>query len=353
MPTYVGRAVAAGMLFAALAFLPLCARAQVSGLHPDVQLVTDEADAALEILRARAAHSPPPADAWTRLFSSAGYTHLKERETAMRRAFTDSTFAAFLESDTLLARYPALARSVAALEHAELSRAAARALAYLPAGTSLRARMYLEIKPFTNTFVFTGRDSIPSIFLYVDTKETPAQLENTLAHELHHIGLNAACPDHESQRGTPAQQMLARFLGGFGEGQAMLAAAGSPDVHPHSTDDDSIRARWDRDVANAPADMAALSRFFTAVLDGRIASPDSVRSQAMTYYGIQGPWYTVGWLMASTVERERGRAALVRSLCTPARFMALYNEAALTARRRGVHLPLWDPALLRRLARLE
>ena len=39
---------------------------------------------------------------------------------------------------------------------------AAKALAYLPAGTPLHARLYLEIKPLMNSFVFTGRDS-PSL----------------------------------------------------------------------------------------------------------------------------------------------------------------------------------------------
>ncbi len=318
----------------------------------DVRLQSDEADAALAIIRERATGATPVDSDWRRLFSSRGYAHLSEREASMHRAFTDSSFARFVTSDTLVRRYEALARTLPALERIDVSAAAARAKAYLPAGTPLRAVLYLEIKPVTNSFVFTGRDSVPSIFLYVRTEDTPAQVENTMAHELHHIGLNAACPDRPYAHASPAQVMLLRFLGAYGEGQAMLAAAGGPDVHPHATDPDSIKRRWDADVARAAPDIATQSAFFTSVIDGRITSPDSVRQIASSYFGVQGPWYTVGWLMASTIERELGRPALVATLCDPTKFIARYNEAARRAKARGLVLPLWDPALLSRLEQL-
>jgi hypothetical protein len=61
----------------------------------DVRLEPDEVDAALAILDKHARHQlPTPAD-WRRLFESSGYQHLRERESSMRRAFTDSTFSAF------------------------------------------------------------------------------------------------------------------------------------------------------------------------------------------------------------------------------------------------------------------
>jgi hypothetical protein len=319
----------------------------------DVFLEPDEADAAMAILDARLRGTEPTAAEWERLFASAGYRHLEERETSMGRAFSDSAFRSFLMSDTLLQRAGTLRQALPRFEHIDVSAAARQALAYLPAGTPIRARLYLEIKPVTNSFVFTGRDSTPSIFLYVQPTESPAQLRNTLTHELHHIGLNAACPAPSFPHATPAQAMLLRFLSAFGEGQAMLAAAGSPSVHPHAADTDTIRARWDRDVARAPADIDELSRFFTSVLDGRITSADSVRERAMTYFGVQGPWYTVGWLMASTIEREFGRAPLVRALCEPTRFIALYNAAAASANARGRTLPIWNPGLVTKLQALR
>jgi len=315
----------------------------------DVRLDAGEADAALTILDKRASGAAITATDWDRLFATQGYRRLKEREEAMGRAFTDSAFREFLLSDTLLSRVPLLDRALPLLERLDVSGAAGRAQRYLPAGTPLRARLYLEIKPVTNSFVHTGSDSTPSIFLYVNPRQSAAQLENTVAHELHHIGVNGACRDQAPSHVAPGPAMLLRFLGAFAEGQAMLAAAGGPNVHPHAADDDTIKARWDRDVASAPAHIAELSRFFTAVLDGRISSADSVQRQAMTYFGVQGPWYTVGWLMASTIERELGHDALMRVLCEPTQFLLLYNAAARQENARGASRPLWDPGLLGRL----
>jgi hypothetical protein len=254
-------------------------------------------------------------------------------------------------SDTLLQRATLLDAALPPLENLNVAAAAGRALKYLPSATRIRARLYLEIKPRTNSLVFTGRDSTPSIFLYVDPHESPAQLENTIAHELHHIGLRSACPEPALSRTTSAQRMLLRFLGALGEGQAMLAAAGSPSTHPHAADDDTIQRRWNRDVAHAPADIDELSRFFESVLDGSVTSADSVERQAFSYFGVQGPWYTVGWLMASTIERELGHDVLVRSLCEPTRFISLYNDAAKRANSGGGALPTWNAELVKRLGR--
>lgn len=320
----------------------------------DVVFVTDEADAALDIIRAHSAGDTPSAQQWSALFGSQGYARLKEREAAMGREFTDSSFASFVTADSVAARSLPLERAVSELKHANVAAAASMALAYLPAGTPLRARLYLEIKPITNTFVFTGRDSIPSIFLYVQPSETRAQLQNTLAHELHHIGTNAACntpPSPESAKATPAVRMLLDYLTAFSEGRAMLAAAGGPDVHPHEEDPDSLRKRWDHDLARAPDDVRDLSAFFADVVSGRIATADSVKHRGNSYFGYQGPWYTVGWLMSSTVERELGRDALVSTLCKPVNFLAQYNQAAERSNAsRRTSPPLWPAPLLEALS---
>jgi hypothetical protein len=324
-----------------------------SGPRVDVHLVADEAALITRMLGARAdGRSPGDAD-WQTLFATQGYRHLAERERGMGRTFSDSAFEAFVMSDTLLARAPDLEHTVAQLERVDVHAAATQALSYLPANAVIRARLYLEIKPATNSFVFTGADSVPSIFLYVRPHETPAQLENTLTHELHHIGLNAACPEAPYAHASDVERPLLRFLGAFGEGEAMLAAAGSPSVNPHAADDDSIQQRWNRDVSHADIAISDLSRFFADVLDGRITTRDSVIDRATCYYGVQGPWYTVGWLMASTIEQDAGRAQLIRDLCNPVQLLVDYNQAAAREDARGGRLPLWDSGLLDRLTRLR
>lgn len=312
---------------------------------PDLMVVTDQAEASLAILEHRAAGREVPDAAWRRLFESEGYRRLAAREKAMGREFADSSFRAFLLSDSLLRRAPALRRALHDWRAAHLDAAGRKALAYLPAGTPIRARVYLLVKPRTNSFVFEPATD-PAIMLYLDPSRTRAQLENTVAHELHHIGYAAACRSTPDAPADSAVSAARRWLGAFGEGVAMLAAAGGPDVHPHAESPAEDRARWDRDVASAPADLRRVERFLLDLLDRRVTDPDSIAGVGMSFFGVQGPWYTLGWVMAATVERDGGRAALVPLLCDPVALLAAYNAAA---ERAGGALPRWSEALLARL----
>jgi hypothetical protein len=316
-----------------------------SRVGPDLTIVTDQAEAALAILDLRHAGSPVPDAAWRRLFESEGYRRLEAREIAMGREFEDSTFRAFMTSDTLLRRAPALRRALRDWRKARLDETGRKALAYLPSGTPIRARVYLLIKPRSNSFVFEPSTD-PAVMLYLDPPRTRAQLENTVAHELHHIGYATACGSMPDAVEDSAVSTARQWLGALGEGVAMLAAAGGPEVHPHATSPPEDRARWDRDVANAPADLRRVETFLLDVLDRRVTDPDSIGRAGMSFFGVQGPWYTLGWVMASTVERTAGRAALVKVLCDPAELLAAYNAAA---RRSETGLPLWSDALLARL----
>jgi hypothetical protein len=328
----------------------------------EVQVDLDEAEAALAIMNAAASDAPVPDSAWTRLHATAGYRRLAERERAMGRPFTDSAFAAFLRSDTLLARTPALAAAVQRWRAVDVGAAARRAAAYLPADQPLRATLFPVIKPRDNSFVWE-LDRDPALFVSVDPSVRAAEQQNVIAHELHHVGLAAAC---RASAAPPTDSVAARrqtalqWLGAFGEGVAMLAAAGGPSVHPHATSADAVRARWDRDVANAPADLARVATFLTRVLDGAVTG-DAVRAEAMALYGEQGPWYTVGYVMARAVETAHGRERLLGALCDPAALLTAYEAAAaqLNAGRRDPHaaragtlpspLPRWPAALLARL----
>lgn len=72
----------------------------------------------------------------------------------------------------------------------------------------------------------------------------------------------------------------------------------------------------------------------------------------MGYFGVQGPWYTVGWKMAVVIETQLGRARAINAFCDPAQLLASYNQAArLQNRSASTHLPLWDPRLVGALDR--
>jgi hypothetical protein len=325
---------------------PLTAAGQEPGLA--VRVDAHQAEAVLDILHRRAQGHPVLDHHWTRVFESEGYRRLKQREHSLGRPFEDSTFAQFVLSDDLLARAPDLRAALTGWGTADPAGAAARAFAYLPEGVPIRATIYPVIKPATNTFVFEVRTD-PAIFFYLDPEISTTQFENVLAHELHHIGYAMACAN------TDAHPLVGRlWLGAFGEGVAMLAAAGGPEVHPHETSSTEDRERWDRDMARFDSDLRALESFFLDVLDGRLDEAET-RERAMSFFGVQGPWYTVGWGMAATIERVYGREHLVSTLCDPIAFLRAYNSAVLDFR----HLPgpepewrptvVWSPALLARL----
>jgi hypothetical protein len=312
-----------------------------------VRLVTDEAEAALAILEILRSGGEPTEEDWQRLFSSEGYRRLERRELAMGRSFESDDFEQFLLSDSEVARFPELVRTLEEWKSVDVSAAARRALAYLPADAIIRATIYPVVKPLSNSFVFNVGTDSAAIFLYLDPTVSDAKFENTLAHELHHIGHAAACAGMQVAAASPSAELAVAWMGAFGEGLAMLAAAGGPEVHPHAVSDPEDRSRWDRDVGNAAEDMRRLESFFLDVIEERLADPDAVRGAAMGFFGEQGPWYTVGWLMAATVERERGRERLVEIVCEPQRFLQTYNQAAAARNRRGSdRLPLWSDALL-------
>ncbi|HEX9164413.1 MAG TPA: DUF5700 domain-containing putative Zn-dependent protease [Gemmatimonadales bacterium] len=310
-----------------------------------LRLDTVQAAAVLALVEGRPAAAP---GAWQALFTSEGYRRLQTREAAMRRAFTDSSFAAFVRSDGLASRAPALRAALRAWAGADLQRAAARALAYLPADARIRATVYLVIKPQTNSFVWEVQTD-PAIFLYLDPAVSPAQFENTVAHELHHIGFASVRARRDAALAAlaPAARAAAGWMGAFGEGFAMLAAAGGPGVHPHADSPAEDRARWDRDVARFNQDLGTLEAFFGDILAGRLATPDTIQAVAANFYGIQGPWYTVGWKMAAVIEERFGRDELIRCMTDPRRLLRRYNDAAAPYDRAGRDsLALWSPGLL-------
>ena len=310
-----------------------------------------EAEAVLGLAEAQRAGRTVTEDDWRRLFSSRPYVRLAQREAAMHRSFTDDDFRRFVLSAPLLARADSLRRALDAWARNDLVASANRVLAYLPDSARIRADVYPVIKPVTNSFVFEPSTDA-AIFLYLDPTETAAQFENTVAHELHHIGFSSISAVQEARfKGlVPRVRRAVDWMGAFGEGFAMLAAAGGPDVHPHATSPPAERARWDRDMTHFDRDLRSLDRFFLDVLDGRLATDDAIQARAFTFFGIQGPWYTVGYRMAVVVERRYGRAALIECMVDPRLLLARYNAAAGESNRAGgERRALWAPRLLARI----
>jgi hypothetical protein len=332
----------------------------VAGESSRVQLTfdTSEAHQVLAILERRAANKPVDDVQWQQLFATEPYKRLKAREKAIGErfkdpslAFSDEDFKKFVMSDALLARSSELRKTLANWKNINLQKAAEGVLSYLPESAMIRAKVFPVIKPNSNSFVWeTSTD--PAIFLYLDPEVSAAKFANTVAHELHHIGLASAQAQYDERiKALPERaNITAEWVGAFGEGLAMLAAAGGPGVDPHAASSAKEHARWEHDMARFDSNLAAVNAFFLDILNGKFANRDAIDEKGSSFFGAQGPWYTVGYKMAVIVEKRFGRLGLIGTMLDPRQLLALYNRAA--AEHYGNtqdNLPLWSEEVLKQI----
>jgi len=316
-----------------------------------LRLDVTEPEAALAILDRENDGQPVRDEDWRRLFDSPGYVRLLRREAAFKSAAGNNDWKRLLQDRATRDQAGSLRATLAAWRQTPLDEAAARAFAYLPAAAHIRATIYPVIKASPNSFVFEA-DTDPAIFLFLNPRLSAAQFTNKVAHELHHIGLDSSCPPAAVRAGWTrlpvAIASLHRWLGAFGEGHAMLAAAGGPRAHPITASDG--RAVWEANVAHFDRDLAAQNQLFVDILEGRLTDPEQIDARMAAFFGEQGPWYTVGWKMDVTIEEAFGRDRLIAAMCDADQLLAAYNAAAARlSAGRPAPLARWSPDLAARL----
>jgi hypothetical protein len=80
-------------------------------------------------------------------------------------------------------------------------------------------------------------------------------------------------------------------------------------------------------------------------LQGKLTG-DEIDKTAFSFFGTQGPWYTVGWKMAVVIEKSYGRGKLIECMCDQRRLLTTYNQAAAKQNRNSRKpLPLWSTAV--------
>lgn len=322
----------------------------------NVKLVTDEAEAVLHVLQKRAEGAEITESDWEKIFSSEGYVRLKKRELSFSRSFEDAAFREFVLSDDLLERREALAATLAKWRSIDPASAGQKALAYLHRDATIAAKIYPVIKPRENSFVFEVKTD-PAIFLYLDPAVNADKFENTLAHELHHIGFGDGCPnpDVKARREKLPEGLrnALKWTGAFGEGLAMLAAAGASNIHPHAVSDAKERAEWDANMLNFDADLKKVEAFLIDVAEGKLKGEEENKA-GFAFFGVQGPWYTVGWKMAAVIETVYGREKMFESFCDNSRLLKTYNSAAKRYERRtDEKLSRWSKDLLDRFDKVD
>jgi hypothetical protein len=263
----------------------------------------------------------------------------------MRRDFSDDDFKHFVLSPGLAARREALAQTLDRWRRADLTSSAAKILPYLPPDARIHASVYPVIKPQSNSFVFET-DTDPAIFLYVDPEKSEASFENTVAHEMHHIGLSSAMAAYGKITDAvpePKREVL-NWIGAFGEGLAVLAAAGSADVHPLATEPEDDRTRWDQDMKFWTREFADVNQFFVDILHGGFKDQEIAAHVGYHFFGYRGAWYLVGYKMAVIVEKKYGRAVLLKGMTDPRKLLLRYNQVAADINSTGPaeKLPLWS-----------
>lgn len=352
----MNNALRAGLAAAAIVLLLVVSLPAQEALNGAISLriVTDQPEAALDILDKRVRGESITEADWQRHRETEGYRRLKKRSESFGATEFDAKFETFLaESPEVFESREDLRKTVEDWSDLNLDEVGEVALAYLPDGTVLQGSIYPVIKKPTNSFVFE-LDTDPAIFLYVDPEVGPEKFANTLAHELHHIGGSSACgqpPGYEEL--DPDVRHAVDWLSGFGEGLAMLAAAGGPDEDPQTYSDPEQKATWARNLAQFDQDIRRLEAFFLDVAAGKLTDQER-RRQGFTFINTdeapQGAFYTVGWKMAAMVEKSLGREIIIRSVCDPRELLVAYNKVALTFASETDPPPaLWSETLLARL----
>lgn len=318
-------------------FLGGCAAGATLPAWPDAALAAarrvtiddSEAEAALRVIAAPSAERPARL---AELQATKGFKRLADRERSFNLTLTVDQFDPLWNAATpqSLAGFQAALARAKAVDVASVTK---RPLAYLPAGSTLAATVYFVIKPRTNSFAYDSKGDA-ALFIYVHPEYSTKRFADTLAHELFHIGFEQNCPSPEVQaavdRLEPGKRRLFDWLSGFGEGFAALAAAGGPDVDPASAAPAAAEPEWRKAESVYGEQMQDLTRFFRGLLTGEL-SGEAAETAGDRFLGVQGPWYTVGWRQAVTIERAFGRPVLVECIADQRRLLSAYNRAAAKA----------------------
>ena len=104
-------------------------------------------------------------------------------------------------------------------------------------------------------------------------------------------------------------------------------------------------------MANFNTDLKKVEQFFLNILDNKL-NEDERQQAGFSFFGVQGPWYTVGWKMAVVIEKTYGRARLIECICDQRKLLLTYNQAAIEYNRTTPEpLAQWSSAIVEAMRR--
>lgn len=313
-----------------------------------VQLILDQCEAALEVIEYNVTGNPALWDSsLEKLFNTKGYFWLKERELAMDelgQAFSDEEFKEFILSDNLKEQLYQLQAVLSKLRNLDMEKIVEKAQSYLPEDCPIDSYLIPLIKPLENSFVYQVDGKI-AVFLYLNPQYTKAEMENIIIHELHHVGLGNIYKEIPSQIKNPGLREIFRWTQALGEGYAMLAAAGGVDQHPVVYDSE-LKNMWDKRMNSFADDFEQVNEFFIKLLKQELNEKNAME-KGFEMFGIQGPWYTVGWQVAVTIEKIYGRKSFIECIANPLQQFTMFNNAVTTYNRvQKENLPTWSEKII-------
>ena len=85
-------------------------------------------------------------------------------------------------------------------------------------------------------------------------------------------------------------------------------------------------------------------------MNEKLKTKDEINERGYSFFGVQGPWYTVGYKMAVIVEMRYGRVTLIDYMIDPRELLARYNSVATERNQSPAEqLALWSPELLSKI----
>lgn len=286
---------------------------------------------------------------WDNLFASESYKILVERNKMLKINLTDTDFkdcVMKLLSEENLQRYKNVLQTVKSID---LQACAGRALKYLPVNATIFTTVHLVVLPQPNYFIYCTKTT-SAVFISLSVGLPLDDIENILVHELHHIGFLSIELQNNYYSGFATSHMYAlRLLGYFREGIALLAAAGSAHNHPIPSSNPDLRLLWDNSINDSINAHKKIEDIFNEIFKGNITH-EELDAKSLSFCHILGPWYTLGWLMAVTVECQFGINKLNECMQDLRLLLLYYNYAVeLNSVHFNSKYPLWSTDLLKHL----
>lgn len=292
-----------------------------------LNLIEDEIKAVLNILYKRKQGENTEKLDWKRLFSSDGFKLLKQREEDMGNQLKKKAFKDFLLNEIEPEGYDQFQNAYQNLKDINFNKIINKTKRYLPDQAIINTDIIPVIKPASNSFVH-NIDNKLVLFLYLKPSISKKELTNKLIHELHHIGLDDIYQKSDyTHLPKPVQRMI-EWTNAFGEGFAMLAAAGSPAVHPNRFDE-QLKERWDENISNFNRDFKEIEKFLLDILNKNFSNQKDLYDkgfQLMTNNGGQGSWYTVGYKIAVVIEKMTDKKVLTDCMKDFTKLYLTYNK---------------------------